>query len=71
MQSQDQDATMRCGKFTKNPFEDPRNELSFNVELQFQYTNDFGMDVYHDPLHCFAFKMAKHVTPFEVNPLVN
>ena len=63
-QSQDQETTTRCGKFTKNLFDNPRNELSLNIELQFQYKNDFGTDVYHDPLHCFAFKTAEQCHSF-------
>ena len=62
---------MRWGKFSENPFDNPKEDLSFNVQLHFQHTNELGTDIYPDPLHCFAFKTAKHVTPFELNPMVN
>ena len=45
--------------------------MSFNVQLHFEHTNEFGTDIYRDPLHRYAFKTAEHVTPFELNPMVN
>ena len=57
-QSQDQEIMMRRGKFSENPFDDPKDGLSFNIQLQFQYTNNLGTDIYRDPLHHYAFKIG-------------
>ena len=32
--SQDQEIMMRQGKFSENPFDDPKDGLSFNVQIQ-------------------------------------
>ena len=42
-------------KFSQNPFDDPLEELSFNVTLEFCYTNSLGTDIYQDHVNRYAF----------------
>ena len=67
----DQEEILRRGKFNSNPFEQSRKGLNFNVKLQFKYINNWGTDIYQDPLERFAFKTADSNTPFYAAPLVN
>ena len=55
----------------ENPFDDPYEEMDFNVQLLFQYENVFGAQIYKDPLGRYTFKTNDNRTPFNEFPMVN
>lgn len=59
------------GKLIENPFDDPNTGLEFNLELEHEYRNTFGMEIYKRPLKRWVYKTAKHNTPFTMFLKVN
>ena len=62
---------LRKGKMSKNPFDEPTDEMDFDVTLSFLNTNAYGAEIYKDPLGRYTFKSAEYRTPFSELPLVN
>ena len=49
----------------------PSFQLDFNMRLQYDYTNVYGAEIYHDPMLRQVYKSAECPTPFERSPMVN
>ena len=60
-------STLNKGKMLENPFDDPHEEMDFNVQLLFQYENVFGAMIYKDPLGRYTFKTEDNRTPFSTS----
>ena len=50
-------STVNKGKL-ENPFDKPNVDLSYNVQLQFLYTNAQGAEIYLDPMRQYVVKIA-------------
>ena len=56
---------------TSNIDTTPSYQLEFNIKLRYDYTNDWGAEIYHDPMQRQVYKTAECPTPFEQSPWVN
>ena len=49
----------------------PSYQLEFNIKLKYDYTNAWGVEIFHDPMLRHVYKTADCPTPFEQFPRVN
>ena len=56
---------------TSNIDATPSYQLEFNIKLRYDYTNDWGAKIYHDPMQRQVYKMVECPTRFEQSPWVN
>ena len=45
--------------------------IIYNTRLEFEFTNRWGAEIYHDPMGRYVYKMGEHLTPFDKYPWVN
>ena len=45
--------------------------IKYNIRLEFDFTNRWGAEIYHDPMGRYVYKTGEHLTPFEKYPWVN
>ena len=49
----------------------PSFQIDFNMRLQYDYTNVYGAEIYHDPMLRQVYKSVECPTPFKKSPMVN
>ena len=42
--------------------------IKYNTWLEFEFTNRWGVEIYHDSMGRYVYKMGDHLTPFDKYP---
>ena len=49
----------------------PSYQMELNIKLKYDYTNAWGVEIYHDQMQRQVYKTVDCPTPFEKSPWVN